>query len=143
MSTLYGAISASATALDVERTRIEVAVSNMANAESTRSVDGQPYRRRDVMLAAQPSQSFESALGQAGAVGVKVAGIVQDQTPFRRRYEPSHPDADAEGFVSLPNVDAEEEMVDMLGAARAYQANIAAIGMIRDMVQKSLDLGRG
>jgi flagellar basal-body rod protein FlgC len=143
MSTLYGAISASATALDVERTRIEVAVSNMANAESTRSADGQPYRRRDVMLASEPTQTFEDALGHAGAVGVRVAGIVQDQTPFRRRYEPSHPDADAEGFVMLPNVDGEQEMVDMLGAARAYQANIAAIGMIREMVAKSLELGRG
>ena len=143
MSTLYGAVSASATALDVERTRIEVAVSNMANAESTRSTDGQPYRRRDVLLASQPGKTFEAALGEAGAVGVRVAGIVQDQTPFRRRYEPSHPDADAEGFVMLPNVDAEQEMVDMLGAARAYQANIAAIGMIREMVAKSLELGRG
>jgi flagellar basal-body rod protein FlgC len=143
MSTLYGAISASATALDAERTRIEVAVSNMANAESTRSTDGQPYRRRDVMLASEPGQTFEAALGQAGAVGVRVAGIVQDQTPFRRRYEPSHPDADADGFVMLPNVDGEQEMVDMLGAARAYQANIAAIGMIREMVAKSLELGKG
>ena len=156
MSTLYGAISASATALDAERTRIEVAVSNMANAESTRSADGQPYRRRDVMLASDPGQSFEAALGQAGAVGVRVAGIVQDQTAFRRRYEPSHPDADADGFVMLPNVDGEQEMVDMhmsfagihelhdmLGAARAYQANIAAIGMIREMVAKSLELGKG
>ena len=143
MSTLYGAISASATALDVERTRIEVAVSNMANAESTRSADGQPYRRRDVMLASEPTQTFEDALGHAGAVGVRVAGIVQDQAPFRRRYEPSHPDADAEGFVMLPNVDGEQEMVDMMGAARAYQANIAAIGMIREMVAKSLELGRG
>ena len=142
MSTLAGAIRASATALDAERTRIEVAVSNMANAESTRSTDGQPYRRRDVMLAAQPAQTFEAALGQTGAVGVRVAGIVQDQTAFRRRYEPSHPDADAEGYVSLPNVDAEQEMVDMLGATRAYQANLAAIGMIKEMVAKSLELGK-
>ena len=73
---------------------------------------------------------------------MKVAGIVEDQMPFRKRYEPSHPDADAEGFVSLPNVDASEEMVDMLGAARAYQANLAAIGMIREMVAKALELGR-
>ena len=142
MSTLVGAIRASATALDAERTRIEVAVSNMANAESTRSTDGQPYRRRDVMLASQPAQTFEAALGQAGAVGVRVAGIVQDQTPFRRRYEPSHPDADADGYVSLPNVDSEQEMVDMLSATRAYQANIAAIGMIKEMVAKSLELGK-
>jgi len=93
--------------------------------------------------ASEPGQTFEAALGQAGAVGVRVAGIVQDQTPFRRRYEPSHPDADADGFVMLPNVDGEQEMVDMLGAARAYQANIAAIGMIREMVAKSLELGKG
>jgi flagellar basal-body rod protein FlgC len=146
MSTLSGAITAGATALNAERTRIEVAVSNMANAESTRSADGGPYRRRDVMLAADSGQTFDAALGsasgEAGAVGVKVTGIVQDQSAFRRRYEPSHPDADADGFVSLPNVDPSQEMVDMLGAARAYQANIAAISMIRDLVAKSLELGR-
>ena len=142
MSTLSAAVTASASALAVERARIEVAVSNMANAESTRSVDGQPYRRRDVLLSADPVNSFEDALGKAGATGVKVAGIVEDRAPFRRRYEPSHPDADAEGFVSLPNVDASEEMVDMLGAARAYQANLAAITTIREMVAKALELGR-
>jgi flagellar basal-body rod protein FlgC len=142
MSTLSGAISASATALNAERTRIEVAVSNMANAESTRSAEGGPYRRRDVMLASDPAQDFDAALGHAGVVGVRVAGVVEDQAPFRRRYEPSHPDADADGFVSLPNVDPSQEMVDMVGAARAYQANIAAITMIRDMVSKSLELGK-
>ena len=142
MSTLSGAITAAASALNAERTRIEVAVSNIANAESTRSADGQPYRRRDVVLASDPLNTFDAALGRAGATGVKVMGIVQDQTPFRRQYEPSHPDADADGFVSLPNVDAPQEMVDMLGAARAYQANLAAIGLIRDMVAKSLELGR-
>jgi flagellar basal-body rod protein FlgC len=114
----------------------------MANADSTRSADGQPYRRRDVMLTADPVESFDSVLGKASATGVKVAGIVEDQAPFRKRYEPSHPDADADGFVSLPNVDSSEEMVDMLGAARAYQANLAAIGMIKDMVAKALELGR-
>ena len=94
------------------------------------------------MLTADPVDSFDAVLGKASATGVKVAGIVEDQSPFRRRYEPSHPDADAEGFVSLPNVDSSEEMVDMLGAARAYQANLAAIGMIKDMVAKALELGR-
>jgi flagellar basal-body rod protein FlgC len=142
MSTLANAITAASTALNAERTRIEVAVSNMANAESTRSAEGGPYRRRDVMLAADPTQPFDSALGEAGAVGVRVAGIVQDQSAFRRRYEPSHPDADADGFVSLPNVDASQEMVDMVSAARAYQANIAAISMIRDIVSRSLELGK-
>jgi flagellar basal-body rod protein FlgC len=139
---LNNAIGAAASALNAERTRIEVAVSNMANAESTRGADGQPYRRRDVVLAADAPLNFDAVLGNASAAGVKVTGVIEDQTPFRRRYEPSHPDADAEGFVSLPNVDASEEMVDMLGAARAYQANIAAIGLIRDTVAKSLELGR-
>jgi flagellar basal-body rod protein FlgC len=142
MSQLSAAISAAASALNVERTRIEVAVSNMANAESTRGADGQPYRRRDVIISSDPITSFDSALGEAKAMGVKVAGIVQDQAAFRRRYEPSHPDADTDGFVSLPNVDAPQEMVDMLGAARAYQANLAAIGLIKDMVNKALELGR-
>jgi flagellar basal-body rod protein FlgC len=142
MSNLSAALSASATALGVERTRIEVAVSNIANAESTRGINGQPYRRRDVVLSEDPIASFDNVLGQASASGVKVAGIVQDNSPFRRRYEPGHPDADADGFVSLPNVDTSSEMVDMLGAARAYQANLAAIGLIKDMVAKALELGR-
>ena len=142
MSTLNAAISASASALAAERTRIEVAVSNMANAESTRSGDGEPYRRRDVVLATDSVKSFDSSLGQASAVGVRVAGVISDASEFRRRYEPSHPDADAEGFVSLPNVDQPQEMVDMLSAARAYQANLAAIGMIRDLIAKALELGR-
>jgi flagellar basal-body rod protein FlgC len=142
MSSLSAAIAASASALNVERTRIEVAVSNMANAESTRGPDGQPYRRRDVVLAPEEMNTFDAALGRASATGVKVNAVVQDDTPFRRRYEPSHPDADKDGFVSLPNVDAPQEMVDMLGAARAYQANLAAIGMIRELVAKALELGR-
>jgi flagellar basal-body rod protein FlgC len=143
MSTLSAASRAAASALAVERTRIEAAVSNLANAESTRSADGQPYRRRDVVLRAEPVDSFQAALGRSTATGVKVAAVVEDQSEFRRRYEPSHPDADKDGFVSLPNVDAPQEMVDMLGAARAYQANLAAIGIIREMVQKALELGRG
>ena len=142
MSSLSNAINAAASALSVERTRIEVAVSNIANAESTRGADGQPYRRRDVVLAPEQMGTFDDAMGMAGATGVKVAGVVQDQTPFRRQFEPGHPDADADGFVSLPNVDAPQEMVDMLGAARGYQANLAAISMIREMIAKSLELGR-
>jgi len=142
MSTLSSAITASASALSAERTRIEAAVSNMANAESTRGPGGQPYRRRDVLLAADNSTTFGSALGKAGATGVKVVAVLEDQSPFRRRYEPSHPDADAQGFVALPNVDPQNEMVDLIGASRAYQANLTAIGLIRDLVAKSLELGR-
>ncbi len=142
MSSLSGAISASASALNAQRARMEVAVSNLANAESTHGPDGQPYRRRDVVLSASPIESFDSVMGRADAVGVKVTAVVEDTQPFRRRYEPAHPDADNDGFVQMPNVDVPEEMVDMLGAARAYQANLTAISVIRETIQKSLELGR-
>jgi flagellar basal-body rod protein FlgC len=75
-------------------------------------------------------------------VGVKVADIVEDQAPFARRYDPAHPDADQEGFVAVPNVDVPEQMVDMLAATRAYQANLTAIGLIRDMISRAMDLGK-
>jgi flagellar basal-body rod protein FlgC len=142
MPTLSSAIAASASALAAERARIENAVSNIANAESTRGPNGEPYRRRDVVLASEPVQSFDKALGDATAMGVKVASVVEDKTPFKVRYEPSHPDANTDGYVALPNVEPAEEMVDMLGAARAYQANLTAIGLIRDLIQRALELGR-
>jgi len=143
MPTLNSAIAASASALAAERMRIEVAVSNLANAESTRGPDGRPYRRRDVVLASAPVEAFDAALGRATSTGVRVAAVLEDQAPPRQRYEPGHPDADANGFVALPNVDPAEQMVDMLGAARAYQANLTAINLIRDLLQKALELGRG
>ena len=142
MSTLFSALSASASALDAQRQRMEVAVSNLANADSTRGADGQPYRRRGVVLSAQPTEGFDAVFERAGAVGVKVREIVEDQAPFKQRFEPSHPDADPDGYVATPNVDVPEEMVDMLGASRAYQANLTAIGLIRDTMQRALDLGK-
>jgi flagellar basal-body rod protein FlgC len=143
MSNLDAAIAASASALAAERVRIEAAVSNLANAESTRGPDGHPYRRRDVVLETQAVEgSFGNAMDRASAAGVSVAAVIEDQAPFRRRYEPSNPDADSEGYVALPNVNPAEEMVDMLGAARAYQANLTAIALIRELVQRALELGR-
>jgi flagellar basal-body rod protein FlgC len=134
---------AASSALHAERVRLEAAVSNLANAESTRTETGGPYRRREVVLSTAGVQSFDAALGKAGeAVGVQVDAVVEDQTPFRVRYDPSHIDADADGYVTLPNVDPAVEMVDMLSAARAYQANLNAVGMIRDLVQRSLELGK-
>lgn len=139
MSTLSSAINASASALDAQRARMEVAISNLANAETTRAADGQPYRRRDIVLASDPGQAQP---GSFEATGVRVAGVIEDQAAFRTRYEPSHPDADESGFVRLPNIDVPEEMVDMLGAARAYQANLNAINLIRDTIQRALELGK-
>jgi flagellar basal-body rod protein FlgC len=121
---------------------MEVAVSNMANAESTKSANGQPYRRREVVLESQ--SPFEAGFNQhvTQAVGVRVSAVLEDQSEFTKRHEPSHPDADADGNVSVPNVQVPEEMVDMLGAARAYQANLTAIGLIRDTIQRALELAK-
>jgi flagellar basal-body rod protein FlgC len=143
MSTLGDAIKASASALAAERQRIEVAVSNLANAESTRGADGQVYKRRDVVLASEQTNTFDLALSRANATGVRIAAVLEDETAPRQRYEPGHPDADQDGYVSLPNVDSAEEMVDMLSASRAYQANLTAINLIRDLVGRALELGRG
>ena len=141
MSTLLSAITASATGLDVQRARMEVAVSNIANAETTRSEHGEPYRRREVVLESVPADG-RMAAGDVQAAGVRVAAVLADTGNFRRIYQPSHPDADADGFVAMPSVDVPEEMVDMLGAARAYQANLTAIGLIRDTIQKALELAK-
>src|SRR5262245_66548785 len=111
MSTLLGAVNAAASALDVQRARMEVAVSNLANAESTRGADGQPYRRREVVLETEPTEPFA---GQVEAAGVRVAEVVEDEAPFRRRYEPSHPAADADGLVAGPHVDLLEGRVEKL-----------------------------
>ena len=142
MPTLSSAINAAASGLDVQRARMEVAVSNMSNADSTRGPNNEPYRRREVVLEATSPDGFGATLDRVAATGVKVTAVVEDQEAFRRRYEPSHPDADSEGYLAVPNVDVPEEMVDMLGAARAYQANLTAIGIIRDTVQRALELAK-
>jgi flagellar basal-body rod protein FlgC len=95
-----------------------------------------------VILAPDQIQTFDAALGAASATGVKVAGIVEDTQPFQVVHDPNHPDADEKGNVLMPNVKAEEEMVDLLTAARAYQANLAAVNVIRDMVARALELGK-
>lgn len=141
MSTLLSAISASASGLDAQRARMEVAVSNLANAESTRTANGEPYRRREIVLEATSGDGQSVASGGTVA-GVRVAGVFEDQGAFQRHYDPTAVDADADGFVAMPNVDVPEEMVDMLGAARAYQANLTAIGLIRDTISKALELAK-
>jgi flagellar basal-body rod protein FlgC len=141
MSSLWSAITASASGLDAQRARMEVAASNMANADSTHGPNNEPYRRREVLLESS-EDGFGATLNKAEAAGVKVSDVVEDQSAFGRRYEPSSPDADGDGFVATPNVDVSEEMVDMLGAARAYQANLAAIGVVKDTIQKALDLAK-
>jgi flagellar basal-body rod protein FlgC len=127
------ALDISSSALTAQRARLDVIAGNIANADATRQADGTPgpYRRRFV--------TFASGDGQ-GAAGVHVAGVEQDAAPFREKYDPGHPDADARGYVQLPNVSVTMEYVDALAASRAYEANAAMLNVTRNMVQQSIRL---
>ena len=141
---LFGGLEISASALTAERLRMDVVAENLANAQTTRGADGEPYRRKEVVLQERPG-SFGASLSAAmskGNGGVEVAGVVEDQTPLKRVYDPGHPDADAEGYVSMPNVDTVTEMVDLIGAQRAYEANVTAMQAAKQMFARTLELLR-
>ncbi len=127
-----------------QRARAEVLVENLANAETTRTPEGGPYQRNDVVFeSAGVSSPFASVFDSQVAVsGVAVSDIITDTSEPERRYMPGHPDADAGGYVAFPHVNPAEDMVDLMGAARSYEANVAAIGAVKDMIQRSLDLLR-
>src|SRR5512140_1372474 len=118
----------SASALAAQRQRMNVIASNMANAHSTRTVEGGPYRRQDVVFATAPGDA-----GTPGLEGVKVSSVVKDGSPFRMVYAPGHPDADQDGFVSMPNVNVIEEMVNMMMASRAYEASVSTFNISKSM----------
>ncbi len=143
---LFSAISVSASGMAAQRTRAELLVENLANAETTRTPEGGPYRRKDAVFATDaPEQPFHSFFAfQMGAdpQGVGVSEIVVDQGEPDQRYLPGHPDADAKGYVAFPRVHPAEDMVDLMGAVRGYQANVAAISAVKDMIQRSIDLFR-
>lgn len=140
------AFSISASALDAQKARLDVISGNLANTESTRTPEGGPYRRKDVIFtAAAVGGSFEKALAaQNGNVpqGVEVSKIISDSRPFRKVFEPQHPDADLEGYVLYPNVNTMEEMVNMISALRSYEANATALGATKNMAMKALEIGR-
>jgi flagellar basal-body rod protein FlgC len=144
---LFGGLEISASALTAERLRMDVVAENLANAQTTRGADGQPYRRKEVVLQ-ERAGSFGATLnaamggGGGGGKGVEVAGIAEDQTPLKRVYDPGHPDADADGYVAMPNVDTVTEMVDLIGAQRAYEANVTAMQAAKQMFTRTLDLLR-
>lgn len=163
-------MSASASALTAERLRLEVVSENLANIYTTRTAEGGPYRRRVVTMAPRGRTGFAAALqqflgsrrtspslggnGANGAAaggsrftmpavtGVQVDGIYEDPRPFQQVYDPGHPDADENGFVLLPNVDLAEEMVNLLSATRAYEANVTAFNAARHMALRALEIGR-
>jgi len=136
------ALRVSGSALAAERLRIDLASSNLANAESTRTPEGGPYRRRDPVFKATPLEGgFGSELARA-LRGVSIERVVTDPRPPREVFDPSHPDADRDGIVRLPNVSLVEEMANLQNAARSYEANIAAINAGRDMALRALRIGR-
>ena len=146
---IFGSLDISASALSAERLRMDVTAENLANAQSTRTANGGPYRRKEVVLQETPGSfgaSLSAAMGggdKGSTGGVQVAGIVEDTTtPLKRVYDPGHPDADAQGYVSMPNVDTVTEMVDLISAQRAYEANVTAMQSAKQMFSRTLDLLR-
>ena len=144
---LFDAIDIAATGLSAERLRMDVTAGNLANAETTQGANGQPYQRREVVLqeASAAGSSFgavlSGAMGSSGApAGVQVAGIVNDPSPPRKVYDPGHPNADAQGYVSLPNVNPVTEMVDLIASSRSYEANVTAMQSAKTLFSKTLEL---
>ncbi|HXZ11134.1 MAG TPA: flagellar basal body rod protein FlgC [Candidatus Sulfotelmatobacter sp.] len=142
---LFGVLTISGTALLAERQRAEVVASNLANAETTRTPAGGPYVREHVVFAAMRPFSLPfgqqlATLADFSARGVQVAGVICDPTPPIRRFEPGHPDADAEGYVSSPAINPIEEEINIMGAARSYQANISAVLATKNMIASALEI---
>ncbi len=130
-----------AAALSAQRVRMDVIAQNIANSGVTRTESGAPYRRKIAILGNARSGGFKSSL--ANAIGnVRVTRIVEDSKPFRIMHDPSHPDADANGDVMLPNIDTTQEMIDMMAATRAYESNITVLNSVKGMAQKALEIGR-
>ncbi|MBT1071954.1 flagellar basal body rod protein FlgC [Pelotalea chapellei] len=142
----FSSMNVSSSALSAERTRMNLISGNLANASATRTPEGGPYKRKDAVFSATPAEnSFSRALD--GATGrevrkVEVTQIIEDQNPPRLQYDPSHPDADPQGYVAMPNVNVVEEMADMINATRSYEANVAAVQAAKSMAMKTLEISK-
>jgi len=144
---VFKSMQISASGMTVQRLRMDVIAQNVANMNTTRTADGGPYRRR--LVAVQEniesipfSQHLARSRDAFRGKGVKATAIVEDPTPFKRVYDPGHPDADEEGYVLMPNVDTLKEMVDMISATRSYEANVTAFNAAKSMAIKGLEIGR-
>ncbi len=137
----FSSFDISASGIYAQRTRLDVIANNVANAETTRTAEGGPYRRQSVSFRAV----YEDSVGNQPAIaGVKVDGINQaSATDSRTVFDPGHPDADRNGYVRMPNVNVVEEMVDMISATRAYEANVTALNATKSMIASAIEIGRG
>lgn len=145
--TLLRTMDLTASGMTAQRTRMNVAAMNLANRSSTRTAEGGPYRRREVVLESIPAEgsfagALEKASGDPPAVGVRVADVnISNEDPMLV-YDPGHPDADAAGYVAMPKIDGISEMVDLMGAARAYEAGTSVLSTVRAMADQALRIGR-
>jgi flagellar basal-body rod protein FlgC len=145
---LFSVLSVSASGMAAERTRAELLVENLANSETTRTPEGGPYKRKDAVFSSAPQTSpfsaiFQTAVGsgvESGVNGVEVSDVVEDTREPDKRYMPGHPDADQDGYVAYPRANPSEDMVDLMSAARNFQANVAAMTAIKDMIMQSINL---
>lgn len=146
MGDFFQSIDVNASALSAERMRMNTTSSNLANAQTTRTPEGGPYRRKDVVFEAEPTRDFASVLeGQLKDVPlhkVKVTDVVSDPNPPKMVFQPGHPDANPEGFVAYPNINTMEEMVNLITASRTYEANVTSINVAKGMMNKALEIGR-
>lgn len=144
----FSSFDISASALTAQRLRMDIISQNIANVNTTRTADGDPYRRKTVVFQERESVPFSQYLSEASKEkylaggGVRVTEVVEDQSPFKEVYDPGHPDADENGMVRLPNVEVVTEMVNMISASRAYEANITAMNASKSMAMKALEIGR-
>lgn len=144
MMKAFNSLRISASGLSAERLRMDTIASNIANAETTRGENGQPYIRKIAVFQENLNKELNPSNGrnEQNLLGVKAVGIVEDPTPLRRVYDPTHPDADAEGYVTMPNVNILNEMADMIASTRAYEANVSAMNSEKSMFLKALEIGR-
>ena len=144
----FSSLDIGASGLTAQRVRMDTISQNIANVNTTRTEDGTPYRRRDVVFEERSdSNSFSSVLSNAsnklyGGQGVRVTKITEDTSDFKKMYDPGHPDADADGYVSMPNIDVVTEMVNMISATRSYEANVTSINATKSMALKALEIGK-
>jgi flagellar basal-body rod protein FlgC len=138
------AFKISGSGLKAERARLNITAMNLANANTTRTIEGGPYKAKSVVYGAKPLENFSDTLRstQAKLRTVEVVEVVEDNKPFKEVYDPSHPDANEKGIVLFPNVDTAEQMVDMISAKRGYEANVTAIDAVKSMALKALDISR-
>ena len=145
MADFFDSLDVSASALSAERMRMNTTSSNLANAQTTRTPEGGPYRRKDVVFQAQPAREFASVLdGQLDVPlhKVKVTDVVSDPNAPKLVHDPHHPDANPDGYVAYPNINTMEEMVNLMTASRTYEANVTAINVAHTMMAKALEIGR-